>query len=1176
MPRNNSTPNVIEIKSNEVIVIEDSNGSTIEVVSNAIVVPGLVTATGEGGAVVRDVVTHTQIDPIIDQIQNDIIIERNARVETDTTLASEIISLQVNDVDLQQEFENVRQTTTNAIMSLQVKDVDLQQQIDAHQTSLDLIASSVNDAEVALADFAVQLEHRVRFDAPQSLTNSEKQQARENIGAASAAQGSKADTALQADDLAIVAFTNDYNDLSNKPVLSSQVNSDWNSESGPSEILNKPNLSNVATSGSYNDLADKPTIYQLSTTDPIGPSNTPHVGIENTVARADHVHPLPTSEQITSSALTGLTQGSASPISSADTVLQAFSKLQAQSDAIYNASSGNTLLQNAIYEEGILSYTGGTINNHPAMTMTFPLSAASSGILTMSENSGGVLYIAVISGNTLPPSTPSLAITVGNNAIGLYDTSYAVMPGTEVPLQWTDNSISAYIDGEWRTQSAAPIFDPHVLFFEISGGIVAPVYVAINGLSTSAGTSGMLPDEISARAAGDAQLSAAITNKADQSSLDTLSMSVDAVSSTLSNIQINIQDQIDAIYTPAHNPPVVTNGTFVDGVLHYTGGTLGSSFYGLNYAGLMFDHAASLRITGSDFDVWVDGLSSYNSGPYGSENFMRVKADGITLSIMHRDQTGFHTLPTIAYTPGLTVDLTFSDTILRVEHDGNVHESPPLSTPVSGPKTKFLASVDTSVIDLEAAARGVLQQEIEDRQAGDALLSAQIVNKADQSSLDALADTVDNVQTLAQVNQLNILEKADQSDVDALQTTVIGHGISLLQKADQTALDALSTVVNGKATSADITAAISALVNGAPDALNTLSEIATALAGEQAQIADLLAALAMRVRVDAAQSLTLAQQLQARQNINAEQVGVAANLVANITPTSIGAATAVQGAKADTALQSSDLAPVAFSGDYSALLGRPTALSAFSNDIGYATTAQLDGKVSLSGSYSNPSWITSLSYAKLSGTPTLANVATSGSYNDLSDKPTISSNVRPRVGPKYHPSGDWYDASIGQTGSIGITNIALSTGAMWFVPFQVLETCTIDQLGINVVSGTSGSVIKMGIFDSDANNYPRNALVATSYISSAASGDKTESVSLTLYPANVYWLAYHTKGGIAPTVKVLQYYSTWIMGGWLTLSAIGAPYTGFTHSSVNWLASVTDTANLIKTPLVHRTMFRLA
>ena len=39
-----------------------------------------------------------------------------------------------------------------------------------------------------------------------------------------------------------------------------QQNADWNSDSGVTEILNKPNLATVATSGSYDDLTDKPTI----------------------------------------------------------------------------------------------------------------------------------------------------------------------------------------------------------------------------------------------------------------------------------------------------------------------------------------------------------------------------------------------------------------------------------------------------------------------------------------------------------------------------------------------------------------------------------------------------------------------------------------------------------------------------------------------------------------------------------------------------------------------------------------------------------------------------------------------------------------------------------------------------------------------------------------------------
>ena len=61
--------------------------------------------------------------------------------------------------------------------------------------------------------------------------------------------------------LATVATTGSYDDLTNKPTIpAAQVNADWNSSSGVSEILNKPTLATVATSGSYDDLTDKPTI----------------------------------------------------------------------------------------------------------------------------------------------------------------------------------------------------------------------------------------------------------------------------------------------------------------------------------------------------------------------------------------------------------------------------------------------------------------------------------------------------------------------------------------------------------------------------------------------------------------------------------------------------------------------------------------------------------------------------------------------------------------------------------------------------------------------------------------------------------------------------------------------------------------------------------------------------
>ena len=194
---------------------------------------------------------------------------------------------------------------------------------------------------------------------------------------------------------------------------------------------------------------------------------------------------------------------------------------------------------------------------------------------------------------------------------------------------------------------------------------------------------------------------------------------------------------------------------------------------------------------------------------------------------------------------------------------------------------------------------------------------------ADAATLStALAATL-LVKDLAEVNELKISHLQD--DLDTTNQTVTDNFTSLsASKADQSALDTLQTLVDTKATPADITAAIAALVGGAPDALNTLNEIAAALQGDEATIATILSALDNRVRFDASQSLTVPQQDQARSNIYAEKVGVAASLIAAITPGSIGAATSAQGTKADSALQSGDVAPVALSGSYSSLIGKPT------------------------------------------------------------------------------------------------------------------------------------------------------------------------------------------------------------------------------------------------------------
>lgn len=55
-------------------------------------------------------------------------------------------------------------------------------------------------------------------------------------------------TAVQPSDLATVATSGSYNDLSNKPTIpAAQVNADWNATSGVAQILNKPSIPTVPT-----------------------------------------------------------------------------------------------------------------------------------------------------------------------------------------------------------------------------------------------------------------------------------------------------------------------------------------------------------------------------------------------------------------------------------------------------------------------------------------------------------------------------------------------------------------------------------------------------------------------------------------------------------------------------------------------------------------------------------------------------------------------------------------------------------------------------------------------------------------------------------------------------------------------------------------------------------------
>ncbi len=217
----------------------------------------------------------------------------------------------------------------------------------------------------------------------------------------------------------------------------------------------------------------------------------------------------------------------------------------------------------------------------------------------------------------------------------------------------------------------------------------------------------------------------------------------------------------------------------------------------------------------------------------------------------------------------------------------------------------------------------------------DALGSAQAVK-------EELETAISDVLTLAQTNELKIGTKADQADLDIANQQVEQNRLAILTKADISALAQLALLVDTKADQSYVNQQIANLVGSAPEALNTIYELAAAIQAEQSLIDSLNQSVANRVRFDiATQALTEIQKQNARTNIDAEKVGTAQQLVSQITAASIGAATAAQGAKADTALQSADLAPVALSGLFSSLGGQNKLFDVVFNTYALGTNAAI-------------------------------------------------------------------------------------------------------------------------------------------------------------------------------------------------------------------------------------------
>lgn len=131
-----------------------------------------------------------------------------------------------------------------------------------------------------------------------------------------------------------------------------------------------------------------------------------------------------------------------------------------------------------------------------------------------------------------------------------------------------------------------------------------------------------------------------------------------------------------------------------------------------------------------------------------------------------------------------------------------------------------------------------------------------------------------SVRIAEEINKSN----AARGSLVNLQTTnknsvvaAVNELVAALQNAsgiDDTQASGTKTYSSEKIT-ALIQQTVTDLVDGAPEALNTLQEIAAELQGQASTANDLLTQIGNRVRVDAPQTLTSTQAAQARSNIGA-------------------------------------------------------------------------------------------------------------------------------------------------------------------------------------------------------------------------------------------------------------------------------------------------------------------
>lgn len=200
----------------------------------------------------------------------------------------------------------------------------------------------------------------------------------------------------------------------------------------------------------------------------------------------------------------------------------------------------------------------------------------------------------------------------------------------------------------------------------------------------------------------------------------------------------------------------------------------------------------------------------------------------------------------------------------------------------------------------------------------------------------------------------------------------------------------------------------------------------------------------------------------------------------------------------------------------------------------------------LSGSYPSPGVNKIRGVAVSSATPAAGQAIV---YNGTAWTPTLI------TAPPKHTW--WYPNDSSNGGNMTMTN-----NELWLFPWDIQFAVTIQAIGVSVgVVGSTGSLIRLGIYASDSAGYVGNLIQDCGTVSATGTGVQTiTGLSIAAGPDRL-WLAAVGQGSPATAPQVLKYTKAQPMIGWSSFyqfpPIIGYNFTGVTGSLPSNVLSLT-------------------